>query len=605
MGRVDEGGGEWAGWGAMKVGGMWQRVCERYRALDGPGRRHWWFVGVGFLMLLGWIFFLREVEHPWEGSTAKRVERGDDLRVEDYVQIYFYWAGVVTAVVWAVVLASSWWWWRWAHAGDGGESSGGVESGTVRRWHVVVLLGIVVLAAAIRVPTMDRGLNRDEQDNLRRSIHGYHEYDKEGSLVFRGMTWQDAFFENRLANNPVLFGVLAKTSLGMWRGLGGGGDEYFSRTALRAPSLVAGLGSIVAMWWFLVLIGMPRAALVAAFMATVHPFHIDYSVQARGYGLVLMFVVLAGCFAVLAVRDGKWRHWVGYGACLFSILYSFPGAIYFVGPLGLGVAWVLVWRWWKRGDAGARVSFVRMSVVGVVTLMCYYQMMSPLIPQATEDLKTWEQIPLNERWRFVTYTKLATGAGFLEQWEGEYGGAEKMSAARYVVTVLLKEEPLYVLMAFAVIPLMMGIGLWRFWRCGGVVRVAGVVALLAPVLAWGHHHFITHFYYYYWYLCYSVPWIVMLGSAGMCGVGSWLGRKARQEGREGWVVGAVVLVFAGMFVLTTWPGKSGRHHWVTSRGDDKPFVVPRGKSAWVVYGEGRMLKIPVEAEVPAEFPGEG
>lgn len=602
MRKVDVGGGEWAGWFAMKLSGIWRRMRERYRACDGPGRRYFWFIAIGFVLLLGWIFFLREVEHPWEGSTARRVERGDDLRVEDYVQIYFYWAGVVSAVVWAVVLASSWWWWKWAH-GATGESASALAVGTAKRWQVIVLLVIVVLAAAIRVPTMDRGLNRDEQDNLRRSIHGYHEIDrKDGTLVFRGMTWQDAFFENRLANNPVLFGVMAKASLGIWRGVSGAGEEYFSRVALRIPSLLGGLGSIAAMWWFLVLIGMPRSALVAAFMAAVHPFHIDYSVQARGYGLVIMFVVLAGCFGVLALREGKWRYWIGYGACLFSILYAFPGAIYFVGPLGLGVALVLIWRWWKGGDLGARANLIRMSVVGVVTVMCFYQMMSPLIPQAAEDLKTWEQIPLNDRWRFVTYTKLASGAGFLEQWEGEYGGSEKMSSARYVLTVLVRDEPLYVVMFFGLIPFLVAIGLVRFWRCGGVARVAGVVALVSPILAWGHHHFITHFYYYYWYFCYSIPWAIMLGASGVSLVGSWLAGRLRLESKREMVVGAFAFVFAGLFLLTTWPGQTGRQHWVTGRGD-KPFVVPRGKSAWVVYDEGRMLKIPVEAAVPPVFPG--
>jgi hypothetical protein len=586
------------------MGGKIEGLKARYRALDGPGRAYWWFLGVGIVLLVGWILFLREVEHPWEGKTVKRVERGMKLLVEDYVQIYFYWAGVFTAVAWAVILASSRWWWRWSHEGVA-SGTATAERAVVRkiaRWEWVAILLILVAAAFIRVPTMDRILDRDEQDNLRRSIHGYHEYDGDsGELVFERATWQDAFFENRLANNPVLFGVMAKGSLSVWWAMSGQAEETMNRAALRVPSLVAGLASIAAMWWFMVLIGMRRAGLVAAVLAAVHPFHINYSTQARGYGLVMLFVVLSACFAVLAMRDQRWRNWIGYGASLFGVLYAFPGGLYFVAPMGVGVAMVLLWRWWKKGEVAARAGFVRMAVVGVITGMLYFQAMSALIPQATADLESWEEIPLSSRWRFFTYTKLVSGAGFVRYWERDF---PEMSAMRYVATQLSREDPLYVAMVFVVIPILLVIGFWRFWRLGGVARVVSVVTFLASLLAFGHHHFITHFYYYFWYLCYSVPLAIMLGAAGLCVMGKWLSAVSGQVRREAAVTAAVAVVFTGLYVTTTWPGKRGRTGWVTSRGEEA-LVVQRGRSNWVVYADGRMLKLPVEAAIPEVFPEEG
>jgi 4-amino-4-deoxy-L-arabinose transferase-like glycosyltransferase len=470
----------------------------------------------------------------------------------------------------------------------------------VARWEWISLVLILVAAVFIRVPTMDRILDRDEQDNLRRSIHGYHEVDDvSGELVFERATWQDAFFENRLANNPVLFGVMAKASLSVWWAMGGEGDKYMNRAALRVPSLAAGLASIAAMWWFMILIGMRWGGLLAAVLAAVHPFHINYSTQARGYGLVMLFVVLAACFAVLALREQRWRYWMGYGASLFGVLYAFPGGIYFVMPMAVGVAIVLLARWWGKGERAARAGFVRMAVVGVVTGVLYYQMMSPLIPQATADLKSWEEIPLSSRWRFFTYTQLVSGAGFVSSWEREF---PEMGATRYVATQLSREDPLYVAMVFIVIPVLLAIGFWRFWRLGGVARVVSVVTFLSSLLAFSHHHFITHFYYYYWYLCYSVPLAIMLGAAGLCGLGAWLSTVSGQPRRKPAMTAAVALLFTALFVFVTWPGKRGRTNWVTSRGE-KPLVVQRGKSNWVVYPDGRMLKLPVGEEIPGALPG--
>jgi hypothetical protein len=316
---------------------------------------------------------------------------------------------------------------------------------------------------------------------------------------------------------------------------------------------------------------------------------------------VMLFVVLAGCFAVLAIGRGRWRYWMGYGASLFGVLYAFPGALYFVAPMGVGVAVVLLWRWLKGGETGARTGFVRMSVVGVVTVMVLYQMMSPLIPQATADLQSWEQIPLDSRWRFFSYTKLVAGSDFVRRWEG--GEHREMGVMRYVSTQLVREEPLHVAMVFVVIPLLLLAGFWALWRRGGVARVVAVVTFLAPLLAFGHHRFITHFYYYYWYLCYCVPLAIMLGTVGLGVVGGWVATVWGRTERAGVVTAVVSLVFTGMFIMTTWPGKTGRQQLATSRGE-APFVVPRGNSNWVVYPCGRMLKLRVGEDIPGRFPEE-
>ena len=84
--------------------------------------------------------------------------------------------------------------------------------------------------------------------------------------------------------------------------------------------------------------------------------HVDYSVQARGYALVMLFTMLAMCFAWLGLAQGRWRHWMALAACLFGCLYSSPVSIYFVALLGIALAATLAGRRFKFSDAAAGCS---------------------------------------------------------------------------------------------------------------------------------------------------------------------------------------------------------------------------------------------------------
>ena len=101
--------------------------------------------------------------------------RGDRLGVPDYVQIPAYWAGIWVAAVISLLLATSKWWWRWANVAPQAASESGLRPG---RKSLVAILFILAIGTFLRAPAMDRLILRDEQDNLRRSIHGFHEIDR-------------------------------------------------------------------------------------------------------------------------------------------------------------------------------------------------------------------------------------------------------------------------------------------------------------------------------------------------------------------------------------------------------------------------------------------
>lgn len=134
----------------------------------------------------------------------------------------------------------------------------------------------------------------------------------------------------------------------------------FAPELLRLPSLVAGALSIPLVYAIGVrTIGRP-AALLAAALTTLSPFMAYYSAEARGYALMVAFV-LGSTWALLhAVEDRRARWWVLYAACAAGAVYSHYTAVF---ALAAQFAWVLVAQPESRravvlSTAGAVVAFL-------------------------------------------------------------------------------------------------------------------------------------------------------------------------------------------------------------------------------------------------------
>jgi 4-amino-4-deoxy-L-arabinose transferase-like glycosyltransferase len=107
---------------------------------------------------------------------------------------------------------------------------------------------------------------------------------------------------------------------------------------MRLPSLVAG-GATIPMVY---LVGLRtvgrRAALVAAALTTFAPFMIFYSGEARGYGIVVAFVLLSTLSMLAAAREGRTRSWIAYGAWSCAAVWTHYIAVF---PLAAQVVWLL------------------------------------------------------------------------------------------------------------------------------------------------------------------------------------------------------------------------------------------------------------------------
>jgi 4-amino-4-deoxy-L-arabinose transferase-like glycosyltransferase len=112
-----------------------------------------------------------------------------------------------------------------------------------------------------------------------------------------------------------------------------------SPETVRLPSLLAGAVTIPGVY----LLGLRTvgraAALVATALTALAPFMIFYSAEARGYALMMAFVLLSTLAMLVAVDDGRARWWVAYAACSCAAVYTHYTSVFVLGTQFLWLLW--------------------------------------------------------------------------------------------------------------------------------------------------------------------------------------------------------------------------------------------------------------------------
>src|SRR5262249_42359545 len=152
-------------------------------------------------------------------------------------------------------------------------------------------------------------------------------------------SWANTLFYYRKPTNHVLYSILARTSLAGWRALHGAAPSEWNEFALRLPSFASAVLAVVLLGLLVHDLGFPRAAPAAAFLLAIHPWHIRFGADGRGYSLMVLLAIVAAFCLLHGLRSGRWRWWLGYGAAQLGLLWVHPLALYF--PLALAAAGAL------------------------------------------------------------------------------------------------------------------------------------------------------------------------------------------------------------------------------------------------------------------------
>jgi len=464
--------------------------------------------------------------HPdWAWVLRERAERGAKLRLMDYVRAGLWW-GVLFDTVLLVGLALTHRWWSRE------VPSRPVPSGLTRgMWWV--LAGAVLLGGWFRVERMELSLYSDEAYTLRSYVFGKWRVTEQGEPRFQPVEWIETAFQEHEASNHVPFSLLSRVGIEWWQALGGG-EGRFDAGVFRWPSLVFGLATIPLLAWLGGLLGFPWAGVLASILLALHPWHIRYSSEARGYGMMMGIAVLTACFLVRGLRGGRWRDWIGFGLTQWLLLWSYPGSLYLGVTLNLAAAAALV--------VGGRPLIPRWIVGGVVGLLGAAVTLGPDLPQIVEYLR-------------MERAQGAMGPHWIRDFVGlTFAGAQWHSPDpdNPVLIALTNGTGASTVGWFWVqwlVPVLLVAGSVVLIRAGRVQACVLAALLFAAPLGYLHASHAGNLLFL-WYLIFSLPGLLLVVAIGAAGVG--------RQPRTAWVAATGVLA---LFAVASHPAREAvRRH---------------------------------------------
>jgi hypothetical protein len=506
--------------------------------LGTPGstlRRWRLLLGAGLAVLLLWLVGpYRPSALPGDPSL---IPKPGQSRIH-VILVATWYAALVNAVLVAALLALSRFW-----AGDEEVPLAASARPRMRvaplAWALFALA--VVVAGALRWPLAHGGVWWDEAWTVRNTIVGKLDPAKEdrSRLEFVPATWSKTLWYYHKPTNHALYSVAAKLSIDTWRLATGGDREAWSEFALRFPAYTAALVTVILLGLLVHEWGFARAAPAAAFLLAIHPWHIRFGADGRGYAFMVLFAALAAWCLLRALREGTWRWWLGYGAAQLGLLWVHPLAVHF--PIAMGAAGVLGIALGPGTPADRRLRAARFVAANVMAGIVFLQVMAPNLAQTMLLGHEWRELP--SAWATIgrsLWGLLATGIPLRMVWDPDYrfpslynlwGGGLPVKAV-----------------VFGVIPALAAVGVARAVRCGGAVRVVALGLFAAVPLVMIHralHGFLLIERFAIYGLVASVPFVV-LGLEGV--LAAALPERVR---RAGVPIGLAAGLAA--FQLFVWP----------------------------------------------------
>ena len=465
----------------------------------GPTVRWRLVLGLIATLIFIWLLFAQK---PWVIAAQIR-GKTDTLH---YVQIYGWIAGAVNIALLAMLAVVCPWW-----AGHSSASTPDSQLPTLSRqtppwfWPLVGVAMAVTLFYSL--PRMNHGFWDDEELNVRTTLYGKFKLNKNsGEVEFKRFNWLETFYGYSTPNNHTLFSIASRACEEAWNSVAKPRGFPVVEWPFRVPALVFGVLAVAAMAWLLKEFGLPGAGITVAFLLGIHPWHIRYASEARGYSLLVFLVPVLFVFWRRAMITGRWKWWGAFAVTEFSLIYCYPGVIFVLAVLNLTtLALVAI----GRDCAEPRIrQGGRWFCVNVLAAILTLQLMLPLYPQAKQYFAFVSSQGFVSGWPWVRNTVCFMIGGAPWSKSGEPWAGYPEWLARHV------ENPVLFLFAASFAVALILFGAVHLLRLGWASATFVLVMSVGPPITFVFAYF-KRFLLYESYVIYSFPGVVICAATGL------------------------------------------------------------------------------------------
>ena len=379
-------------------------LLERWRArraADPQGSRT---RNVLWFLLVVFVGFLIFGDNPWEDGLGERLREGKGPRGHDYWVTYGYWVVAANALVLGLLLRFHRLWRAPGETPLCPEFARPEARLHPVGWLLVALA--IVTSASLAYTRLDQSLWDDEETSTRAYIVGNYHVDDEGNLDFRKSRLRTNLFRYLSPNNHIVHNLIARIVHQCWSAVAAPENRRANDFVLRLPAFVFGMTSLASLAYFLWRMGFPWAGVFGAWFMALHPWHLRYASEARGYSMVLTLIPLVWALLLDALHCGTWRRWAAFGGAQFVLLWAFPMAAYLLCLTNLLALGAILTR--HRGDARAQQG-ARWFTVNLFGAMLWALLMAGNVVQMFEWLERKGFRDIGGRWVKTTLSYLFSG----------------------------------------------------------------------------------------------------------------------------------------------------------------------------------------------------